>query len=292
MKIVRFIGGLGNQMFQFAFCQSLLRFDDVKMDLTLYKKEKFHFGYEIQKIFHQNLDVATPSQIKNLGFYENNKLAKLKKRFYHPKKTHYIEKVLGYDEKIPTNGDVYFEGYWQNYKYFIDIKDEIQSIFSFPSIEDNLNSKCLEKIRETRSVSIHIRRKDFLRKRNSHLVNLSENDYYKRSIQKVQDELGDELTYFIFSDDMEWVKKEFGLKNSVFVDWNQGENSFRDMQLMSYCKANIIANSSFSWWGAYLNAEKLKKVVISPQTWYKDDEVDGRKVVHNAINLPEWITIK
>ena len=159
----------------------------------------------------------------------------------------------------------YFSGYWQNEKYFKDIENDVRNAFKFPEL-DKKNLELSMLIRNTQSVSVHIRRGDYLLSQNSALANVCTDLYYKNSFSYVIKTIKNPH-FFVFSNDIEWCRKNLKMHNVTFVDWNNGEDSYKDMQLMSLCKHNIIANSSFSWWGAWLN-EYNKKIVCVPNTWY------------------------
>jgi hypothetical protein len=168
--------------------------------------------------------------------------------------------------QVTRQDSAYYDGYWQNEKNFSSIRPVILDAYSFPAISDDKNAQLVAKLSSANSVSCHVRRGDYLKAPN--LCVCSE-DYYRRAIQFVKQSKAPDL-FCIFSDDIAWcrenLKELIGDADVIFVDWNKGENSFRDMQLMSLCRHNIIANSSFSWWGAWLNNHS-DKLVITPDHW-------------------------
>ena len=126
------------------------------------------------------------------------------------------------------------------------------------------NTQIFEKIEKTNTVSIHIRRGDYLKdKQRNNICNV---EYYKLAIEKIKTYI-EHPSFFVFSDDINWCKENFQNEEFNFIDWNTGNNSFIDMQLMSNCKHNIIANSSFSWWAAWLNINS-NKIIIGPMYWF------------------------
>jgi len=294
MKIVKLKGGLGNQMFQFAFAKSLelKQKEIVKLDMDFFEIYKSHNGLEIDKLFNiPNFSNKKEIQkFKGLYFYWLNKewsIKTIEKKIlgknilYKPKYNYIIEKNINKFNKtyLELKGDYYFEGYFQSYKYFQQYNDEIRKIFAFPKIVDKENLEILKKIKNTNSISLHIRRGDYLTK-NSQL-NVLTMDYYKNAIQYILKN-AKKPVFFIFSDDIKWCKKEFDFLNEkYFIDWNKKNKSFIDMQLISLCKHNIIANSSFSWWSAWLN-KNPNKIVVCPKFWFID-------VINNTDRcLEEW----
>ena len=175
-------------------------------------------------------------------------------------------------EQVTREDSCYYEGYWQNEGNFKKIRKKILDTYSFPEFTDDKNLQLAERLKSVNAASCHVRRGDYLKQPN---MCLCTPEYYAEAIQKMNELANPEL-YVIFSDDIEWCKENLteliGNRDVVFVDWNKGEQSFRDIQLMTLCKHNIIANSSFSWWGAWLNQNE-QKVVVAPERFaaYKID---------------------
>lgn len=167
-----------------------------------------------------------------------------------------------YNKDALSTDKGYISGWWANERYFNDITETLKHIYQFPQLERNEDLGLIYTIKDKNSVSLHVRRGDYLRKENSFVQGICTKDYYRNAIQYVRSELDDPY-FVVFSNDIEWCKKEFNMLNCSFVDWNNGEEAYRDMQLMSLCKHNIIANSSFSWWGAWLNSNE-HKIVCCP----------------------------
>lgn len=141
----------------------------------------------------------------------------------------------------------------------IMLRKKILEAFNFPELEEENNIKIKKLMDQTESVSVHIRKGDYI---NSEMINL-DIKYYESAKKKIEEKIKNPK-YFLFSDDKENMREYLNLfQDAVLVDGNTGKNSFRDMQLMSFCKHNIIANSTFSFWGAYLN-KNTQKVVIAP----------------------------
>jgi hypothetical protein len=169
-------------------------------------------------------------------------------------------------EKLPKN--VLLNGYWQSEKYFLNIKEQLLNEIT-PNYEFTLKGKFYHyEISKSKAVSIHVRRGDYLNMPSAiDFHGTCSMDYYKSAILKLDEKFSD-LKYFIFSDDINWCKSEFNfLKSPIFIEEEPEKKSSQDLFLMSYCKHNIIANSSYSWWAAWLN-KSHSKLVIAPKKWF------------------------
>jgi len=286
MIIVEFCGGLGNQMFQYAFYKTLkytYSAIKIKADLHNYKINKYHNGFELFNIFNIHLDKATIWECIKTGKrdYLNNYQNLILKNIYRIliffynrffinkiKKNIYIKWVKSFDFdpsffNLDINQNYYLSGYWINENYFNIIKDALFIDFQVSEIFNN--SLIIKKIVNSESVSIHLRRGDYVGTEYDVLTN----DYYKNAINYISDRIINPV-FFIFSDDKEYAEKYFDyLPNKYLVSENHGNNSYKDMLLMSLCKHNINANSSFSFWGAYLNKNN-KKIVVTPNIYLKN----------------------
>ena len=274
MKIVNIMGGLGNQMFQYALAVALQKKfpdEEVLIDPSGFRGYPLHNGYELQRIFNVSLREASALQQMKL-FYplRNYRMWQIANRFLPRRKNVvYESKDMKYDSVVISNPDsAYYLGYWQTEKYFKDVRSDILDSFCFPPTnKDDENSRIVELLKVSNSVSIHVRRGDYMKIGNTQGICTLE--YYKAAINLVKEKVNPDL-FLVFSDEIAWcidnLSDFFGNSQVVYVDWNRGENSFRDMQLMSCCNHNIIANSSFSWWGAWLN-KNPDKIVVSPSRW-------------------------
>ena len=274
MKIVKINGGLGNQMFQYAFAKSLESEtgDEVYLDKSAYDKNLIHTGFELERIFFSGFKNANASDIKRLCVSPEGLLNRMRRKYF-TKKSHFIDRKFNYQPEVfKLKGDRYFEGYWQSEKYFLSIEKKMREDFQFRLPLSKVNEELFQKIPGPIS-SIHIRRGDYLAHDN---LNIVSTDYYMRAIKRMM-EYGI-ITFLVFSDDIEYCKKIFDhLKDTfVFVNWNIGENTWQDMAMMSYCDSNIITNSSFSWWGAWLN-NRTGKHVIAPKPWNRRELIDSDK---------------
>ena len=279
---IKLTGGLGNQMFQFAIGFAIAKKNDVRLslDLNYINQRQLFNGFELEKVFNIYSKVSFLNKalsFQSINFKEI--LNKIDVTFYNFKEPHfhYTSKILD----IPKHS--FLDGYWQSELYFKDYSKEIKKIFSFSDILDEQNQLISNDIDQSNSISIHIRRGDFLLKRNdNHYMNLKE--YYLKAINE-SSKFFKNPKYFIFTDDPSWVTDNFVLDHSYFiVAVNQGAKSFYDMHLMSLCKSNIIANSSFSWWGAWLNDNK-DKIIYAPKDWFKDKSISTDDLIPNSWNI-------
>lgn len=279
MIIVNLKGGLGNQMFQYAAGLALAEKHhvDLKLDFAFlqtstgsaeFTKRRFEL-----EIFDVNFILASESEI--FAFKGNqHKLTYRAIRKFFPsliRKKIYRYDALNFDPSFAQLGnETYLDGYFQSEYYFLKAETAIRSHFRFKNPPAGKNEKLAEEISSCNSVSIHVRRGDYLSEINRGLFgNICTLYYYSNAISIIQKEIT-APHFYIFSDDVAWVKGNLKIDSPVtFVDFNTGENSFEDMRLMSLCRHNIIANSSFSWWAAWLNDNPSKKV-IAPSKWIND----------------------
>lgn len=296
MKIVHLIGGLGNQMFQYAFYIALKKHykeEDVYVDISSFNGYKLHNGLELEKNFGIKLNVASKAQLKKLTWYADTYfMQRLLRHLLWKKKTECIEPLNGefIDSVFSNSSDCYYEGYWQNYKYFHAFRNEICTVFSFPPV-NQLSVFNQEVIRQIEgcggnSISLHVRRGDYVN--NKGFGGICDLNYYKRAIELSRFKSNNASCFFVFSNDKEWcednIKPMIGDSQYIFIDWNIAENSYLDMYLMSLCRINVIANSSFSWWAAYLN-KNLQQIVIAPKCWLHGENGNVER------QLPEWLLI-
>lgn len=252
MKIsVVFGGGLGNQMFQYAFVLALRsRGHCVTIDTSIYNRFKPHNGYELDSVFNIN-EFTTCKKGMHLLY--------IRTLYYlNPTSIVFIDGG-GYHPMILESPKRYLYGYWQDERYFADIKKVICDVFKFNNI-DNKNLSMAAEMRNCSSVSIHIRRGDYA----AFGMTLLGEDYYKRAINSIKKRVKSPY-FYLFSDDKEEAIKiveQLGIDYKL-VSQNIGKESYKDMFLMSQCRHNIIANSSFSWWGGYLN-QNPDKILIYP----------------------------
>ncbi|TDN89153.1 glycosyl transferase family 11 [Salegentibacter sp. 24] len=294
--IIKLSGGLGNQMFQFAVAQVLSYKTNSKLllDKEFYKSTNMFSNHTVREfeldIFNLEYSEAQPEDISR--FLQLSFLDKLRKKLNLNYPETYREGKFYWDKNLlQREPPIYLIGYFQSYKYFKDYDILLKDIFKFP-IEnlDDRNKEIMGKIlKKSNSVSIHVRRGDYAEDsvtREYH--GLCDKNYYLKALDLLSKKHSD-LNLFFFSDDIEWVKKEF--KNlpfhKTFVNFNRGKNGWIDMLLMSNCQINIIANSSFSWWAAYLNIN-ISKTVIAPKRWFANNKKEKETL---DLIPPNWVRL-
>lgn len=284
MKIIRVKSGLGNQMFQYALYRQLeyMR-QDARLDVSYINKNPEHNGYELYKVFHVTPRYATAEEVeycqkKNGGIYGTIRTALTFKEFFGE-----IERFVNKD--LFYTDDILLNGYWQHLAYFRDVIAELKKEFVFCGPIDDKNARYMRNIQGEDTVSIHIRKGDYLsaefRDWYGHICGV---DYYKRAVDLIRTMVKNPK-FYIFSDDFEWVNQNLQIPNAIRVQGNVGEMAYMDMYLMSLCKHNIISNSTFSWWAAWLN-KNPEKIVIEPERWCA-----SRREYKNSLVLKEWISV-
>ena len=259
-------GRQANQMFEWAFGKAFEKktgyeviFDDSEETFKL-------------KCFSLSKDIKTIEKplykqiLKKIIFIRKlrNKLVKIKNT--RPK--HEQENFSSYEESLfEIKPPAYIDGYFQSYKYFENIIEDLRKDFKLIFKLNTKNKKMLEQIKSKTSVSMHFRRGDYLKAKNQKIYGSCSMEYYQNAIKLMKEKIGEDFTLFIFSDDPKWVKEntDFNCK-TVVVDINSDKHGWFDLELMKNCNHNIIANSSFSWWGAFLNNNPAK-IIIAPEYW-------------------------
>lgn len=269
MVIIKMQGGLGNQMFQYAlFRKFQSNSRKVKVDISWYQGN----SAEVQR----QLDIKLfPVKLDECNGWERRVKDNIFTRFI----LKYVGICIGvyvepssatYISDIFKKRFALLEGYWQTEKYFQDIRKELLEDFKFPGSLSVEEEDILQNIKRKNSVSIHIRRGDYLSNADRY-GNICTKGYYFKAIQYMQKKLRRPF-FYVFSDDIEWCKKELSIyENMIFVDINNEISSIHDMKLMANCKHNIIANSSFSWWASWLNQNR-DKIIIAPKSWNNKEE--------------------
>lgn len=264
MIICKMIGGLGNQMFQWAFARSLsLRYNRNLLLFTGdYDKQEGLTKREFQLDLFKNLKYNATSKVSDLPLGE---ILVVTDNFDY----------ASLEPHLPHEPDhiMCLVGYWQSEKYFKDHKMDI--LLDFGPSQKEIQE--LKPLIEPDSISIHIRRTDYLNLQEIHPVQPI--SYFSSGIEAI----GDYNKLYVFSDEVDWCKTNLKFDRMVFME---GRSNIEDMRLMSFCKHNIISNSSFSWWAAWLNQNATKKVV-APRKWF------GPKATASSRDIIpyEWITI-
>lgn len=283
MIVVKLIGGLGNQLFQYAIAKKLaIQFNtEVVLDTMPFEKYKLH-KYSLEH-FNFNKHIATISDLSLLGLEQGNIIQKNYYRILRKiiKPVIISEKQFNFDNDIflKAKKHTYLDGYWQTEKYFSDIRSILLADLIIKKPLENKNLEIANQINAVNSVSLHIRRADYVSNTDTlNIHGVCGLDYYFKAIEHISKEV-EKPVLFIFSDDMQWVKENLQTSlDTVYVDHNNADTNYEDLRLMSFCKNNIIANSSFSWWGAWLNNHD-DKIVIAPKKWFSTNERNYSDVI-------------
>lgn len=286
MIVIEASGGLGNQMFQYALYKKLeILNKEVALDTSFFRsgQDLRELEIDIFDLHYRQITDREAANIRGYG-YQDGLIDKIRYRLRPSKYTIYNDLIERYQPEIFEMDKVYLSGYWQSEKYFKDIRQILLREFSFPQkAKEKTAQLCTELLAEN-SVSIHIRRSDYLSEQNRSVYgNICTEQYYQNAIDYMEQHI-ENPQYYIFSDDLEWACNYFRGNNYIVVDKNRGKDSYIDMYLMSQCKHNIIANSSFSWWAAWLNTNSEKKV-LAPKRWFQNHDKEN-------IVCEDWIRIE
>lgn len=306
MNIIRMSGGLGNQMFQYALYLKLrsmgkeVKFDDINE----YRGEDARpivlavFGIDYPRATWDEITAFTD------GSMELKK--RIRRNLFGRKAVEYEEKGF-FDPQVLSFDSMYLRGAFQSERYFEDIRDEVRSTYQFPELEEmhlpqkhyNNTKSCLDRIEGCEAVALHMYRGDS--RNNEELYDgICTEKYYEGAVRYIQERYP-EAVFFIFSNEPKWVKNWVislmksqitgdmsrqeikNLENRfVMVETNSEYTGYLDMFLMSRCRHNIISNSSFSWWGAWLN-ENPGKLICAPSRWING--VEGDEVYTKGMTL-------
>lgn len=285
MIIVKLTGGLGNQMFQYAAgrCLAHKYGTTLKLDIQSFKDYTFrNYCLNQFKIFE---DFVTSKDLANVKFPWDGILIRFNKHvirsFFHLQSIEYIKEEGFSFQKNALNfrDNVYLDGYWQSEKYFCDIENIIRKEFNIVNPLSSISKEIADQIKDCESISIHVRRGDYV---SNPLVNNVHGtcgmEYYCRAINMLLEKI-ENPHFFVFSDDPEWACSNIKPDApTTYVGHSNSSKDYEDMYLMSICRHNIIANSSFSWWGAWLN-KNPEKIVIAPQKWFNSEDSNTRDLI-------------
>ncbi len=270
MKIVNILGGLGNQLFQYAMAIALKEdypHEEIKLNKSAFIGYPLHNGFELDRLFDIEFKFATFYDLVKVAYpWVHYRLWQVGRRILPNRKSMIWDKDCKEMSDISVfNDKSYFDGYWQEAKFIERHRNKIRESFVFPAIEDERNTDIVNFIQERSPAFIHIRRGDY----NNHPVygGVCTLEYYKNAISKLISDYNFR-DFLIFSNDISWCKENLSSIindfNTIYIDWNKGDKSYIDMQLMSLCSAGIVANSSFSWWGAFLSNSDI---ILCPEHW-------------------------
>lgn len=279
MFIFQLMGGLGNQMFQYATAKALSVKRNIPFAVTFDDPYQFAKREYALDCFNMPVIFANPKLLRSSAPATGVRRGIMKILRLNADKRLFQEKqYYHFDESIFTAADeTYFRGFWQSYLYFTDIRKNLLNDFSFKYKLDAGKQKLLNSIVTSQSVSLHIRRGDYVEVQRTNTIHgTCDLTYYDKAVEAVRSQV-QSPKYFVFSDDIAWVKQNLSIDGDVvFVSDTNSVNAYDDMRLMAACRHNIIANSSYSWWGAWLGNQE-EKVVVCPAYWtstHKTTEID------------------
>jgi len=292
MIVIRLQGGLGNQLFQYAAARRLAYQHKTEVVIEDSYFSDSRNGHTQWQYDLGNLNVAlrfpTTGERKSFLPYCRHPWRLLRTVVSLPGRYRYVrERHFHFDPRIlhlPDN--VFLDGYWQSEKYFVDIDDLLRTELSFRDELSPEEKNFANAIKASSAVSIHVRRGDYVTNpRAAATHGTCSLDYYQRAASYMKERIGSP-TYFVFSDDPEWALRHMTfLSAGEHVVNVQTKSGFRDLRLMSLCKHNIIANSSFSWWGAWLNTH-ARKIVVAPQKWFATGQFNTHDLIPCA-----WVRV-
>lgn len=283
MIIIQVAGGLGNQMQQYALYQKLLRLGkEAKLDISWFTQEarqdKVYAKRQLELAYFEHLPYeACTEEEKKALIGDGSLLAKVKGKLFPGTKKLFQETDM-YHPEIFEFEDKYLCGYFACEKYYADILGDLREKIKFPVSTNPENSRLAKQMQEQESVSIHIRRGDYLDPENAAMFGgICTEDYYAGAIREMK-RMYPKAQFYLFSDDADYVRNTYVGEEYTVVDVNHGRDSFYDIWLMSQCKHNICANSTFSFWGARLNANP-DKVMMRPSI-HKNSQKFEPAVMH------------
>jgi hypothetical protein len=288
--VVQLLGGLGNQLFQYALGRALSerRGLQLKLDLSSFKDYPLR-SYRLGN-FRIQAEIASEEGILQCGYGQG--LIGMAQKNWDRTHPWYARRIVR-EESFRFSKDIFkvrdktlIKGYWQSEKYFIDIAQELRDEIVLKSKMSEESLAILAEIRSGESVSLHVRRGDYVENPVTNAYHgVCSQDYYRRAIGIVKKKVKTETQYFVFSDDPDWVEKSLDIGTDFRTIRHNGlGKDYEDLMLMSACSNHVIANSSFSWWGAWL-CKNPGKVVVAPCQWFAQAGKDTRDL------LPKnWLT--
>lgn len=286
--VVKIHGGLGNQFFQYALgrCLKVAHGLEVSFDVGWYQTQSLR-TYDLDK-YNVQVEPAEPALVSEFYRAKPTGLQGKIGSWLFPSASQYLlDHSLRYNPRVlAIKPPMYLDGYWQSEKYFAEIAGKIRKELTLKTEATGENAALLRQIKAAPTVSLHVRRGDYVSNQTTNAFHgTTTNEYYRAAVEKIKSvEPG--ATIYVFSDDHTWVKENlrFDLR-TVFVDVNSANQAHEDLRLMSACTHHIIANSTFSWWGAWLS-QADKKVIIAPKRWFADQRINTDDLVPN-----QWIRI-
>lgn len=287
MVIIQVMGGLGNQLQQYALYRKFVRLGvEARLDISWFQASKEHGVTDraLELAYFDRLIYETCTEEERASLIGSDGLSgKLRRRFLPGSIRWFHEKEM-YHPEVLTFEDMYLSGYFACEKYYWDILYDLREKLQFPESDNPENHRLAQEVRERPSVSVHVRRGDYLNRENREMFgNICTDAYYEKAMNVIRDRVP-EAHFYLFSDDISYVREKYRGEKYTVVDINHGHDSFYDVWLMSQCKHNICANSTFSFWGARLNANE-SKIMIRP-TIHKNSQVFEPQEM--SVLWPDW----
>lgn len=276
MIIIQVAGGLGNQLQQYALYRKFVRMgNEARLDLSWFEEVQgkgsavTERNLELTYLDRLVYETCTKEEKEKL-IGSDNLIGKIRRKVF-PATVHWFHESKMYHPEILNFEDMYLSGYFACEKYYSDILYDLREKIQFPQSDNPLNRELAQEMRESASVSVHVRRGDYLNEENRAMFgNICTDAYYRKAMEIIKEQVPN-VHFYIFSDDVSYVKQHYQGEEFTIVDINHGKDSFYDMWLMSNCKHNICANSTFSFWGARLNGNE-GKIMIRP-TIHKNSQI-------------------
>ncbi len=289
MIVTKLIGGLGNQLFQYAVARQLANIHKTQVSLDIHQFET----YKLHKYSLQPLNISASLIGKNQvekytqpGIMEKL-IGKIRQRPPTKPKSFIKEKHYHFDPNILKCSDnIYLDGYWQSEKYFKNISHILKEELTPINEQTGKDKLIADQILNSESVSIHLRRGDYITNSITNQYHgICTTKYFLKCIENITRKVSNP-NFFVFSDDPDWCRKNLKIQYPItIINHNSADNNYQDLRLMSQCNHNIIANSSFSWWGAWLN-NNPEKIVYAPKNWFNNPKNDTSDLIPS-----DWSTI-
>ncbi|RYZ00071.1 MAG: alpha-1,2-fucosyltransferase [Chitinophagaceae bacterium] len=272
MIIVQLKGGLGNQMFQYAAARALAarHRTQVLLDTAHYRADQLR-NFDL---FHLQVAASTAAPEDCAPLKAQSTFSRLAARLTpYSRKRFYKQPFYHFDPHFFELGpDVYLQGYFQSERYFAPLAPQLREEFRFRDAFPEHVRNAAGEMRAGPSVSLHIRRGDYRNPETLRVHGILPFAYYEAAIRKLQERIGPPA-FYVFTDDPQWVAANLDIPGARIVSGATSSTHFEDLYLMSHCRHHILANSSFSWWGAWLNTDP-GKIVIAPRQWFNEGPVD------------------
>lgn len=291
MIIIEIAGGLGNQLQQYALYRKFLQMGkEAKVDISWFspkKQERMLAKRQLELDYFDGLVYEACTLGEKTALIGGEGVTGKIRRKCFPFTIYKFTENQMYHPEIFTFEDMYISGYFACEKYYADILYDLRDKIKFPAPQNSLNQEMAKEMRGRESVSVHLRRGDYLDSENAAIFgNICTDAYYEKAMEIIEEKYSD-AHFYLFSDDISYVEKKFVGKEYTVVNINHGKDSFYDMWLMSNCKHNICANSTFSFWGARLNQNE-SKIMIRP-TIHKNSQIFEKEVMKEL--WPLWIFV-